>query len=238
MCDFSKKLVAWMDGELPQNESETVARHVESCPECRDCVASFEQASNSFDTYCEMAFEQVEAHPFAVSASNPKLQNAKLPGRKTVLWGAGAVAAAVIAMLIVPPRRQMVQAPSVLPVQSASARAVEKTDSPEAANPGASPIAVERHNRPHSRLQKSRAAKSITSPQRPRVAESQGIAFAAGPPIEISVPAEDMFPPGAVPDGISYTAVVTFAADDAPPRYGNASINGLKTGFGRGGNRP
>ena len=35
----------------------------------------------------------------------------------------------------------------------------------------------------------------------------------AGPAIEIAIPAESMFPPGAVPDGFSFTADVSFAPD-------------------------
>jgi hypothetical protein len=40
-------------------------------------------------------------------------------------------------------------------------------------------------------------------------------ASAAEPPIEIAVPTESMFPPGAVPEGIGFTAVVTISADDS-----------------------
>ena len=35
------------------------------------------------------------------------------------------------------------------------------------------------------------------------------------PPIEIAVPTDSMFPPGAVPEGIGFTAVVTITAGDS-----------------------
>ena len=35
MCDFSGKLVAWLDRELPAEEAADVERHLEACTECR-----------------------------------------------------------------------------------------------------------------------------------------------------------------------------------------------------------
>jgi hypothetical protein len=53
MCDYSGKLVACMDGELPEREAAEVERHLEICAECRECLAAFQQVSGAFDAYCE-----------------------------------------------------------------------------------------------------------------------------------------------------------------------------------------
>jgi hypothetical protein len=98
------------------------------------------------------------------------------------------------------------------------------------------PMTMQRHSRPELR---AKTSVKVAQRQQPRAIERENApAFAAQPPIEISVPAEDMFPPGAVPDGIGYNAVVIFAADGTSQRFANAAVNGSKAGFDRGGNRP
>ena len=42
--------------------------------------------------------------------------------------------------------------------------------------------------------------------------------MAAGPAIQISIPGDAMFPPGAVPEGISFVAELSVAADGSPER--------------------
>ncbi len=51
MCDFSGRLVAWMDGELEASEAAEVERHVVACVECRECVSACETASRDFAAY-------------------------------------------------------------------------------------------------------------------------------------------------------------------------------------------
>src|SRR5260370_16873328 len=55
MCDFSGRLVAWMDRELPDNEAADVERHVRDCSQCRGQVDAYEEVSHAFVVYCDVA---------------------------------------------------------------------------------------------------------------------------------------------------------------------------------------
>src|SRR5258708_29025533 len=55
MCDFSARLVAWMDRELPDNEAADVERHVRDCSECRRRVAGYAEVSRAFGAYFNAA---------------------------------------------------------------------------------------------------------------------------------------------------------------------------------------
>ena len=48
MCDFSGRLIAWMDGELAENEAATVEQHVPVCAECQERLAAYQKASVGF----------------------------------------------------------------------------------------------------------------------------------------------------------------------------------------------
>jgi hypothetical protein len=236
MRDPSNKLVAWMDGELPENESAEIARHVQSCPECRDCLAAIKQASGAFNAYCDVAVEQAESSTLAGPSPNTREAFCWMP----VACGIGAIAAAaVLIALVLQPSHQVANTPPNVPAKSPSLHAVQRSNSVVATNNTGSLIVAattQRHSRPEARTKNTLKA---VQQRQPRAVELENApAFAAQPPIEISVPAEDMFPPGAVPDGISYNAVVIFAADGASQHFADAPVNGLKTGFNRGGNRP
>ena len=55
MCDFSGKLIAWLDRELPAEEAADVERHLEDCSECRASVDAYKKVSGEFDAYCDAA---------------------------------------------------------------------------------------------------------------------------------------------------------------------------------------
>ena len=55
MCDFSGRLIAWLDHELPDGEAADVSRHVQACAECGIRVEAYQQVSSSFDAYCDAA---------------------------------------------------------------------------------------------------------------------------------------------------------------------------------------
>src|SRR5258708_16594855 len=85
MCNFSGKLVAWLDRELPENEAAEVDQHVRACAECRRCANEYEEAGRLFDAYCD-----------ALTAS--KVHRRPFPW-KVVFAGSAAVAAAVAVLL-------------------------------------------------------------------------------------------------------------------------------------------
>ena len=53
MCDVSGKLIAWMDGELPENEAAYVERHIRDCSECRRCAEAYTCVSRLVIAYCD-----------------------------------------------------------------------------------------------------------------------------------------------------------------------------------------
>src|SRR5579864_5829952 len=57
MCDFSGRLVAWLDRELPDGEAAEVERHVRACVECRERVDAYEEVSRTLVAYCDAAME-------------------------------------------------------------------------------------------------------------------------------------------------------------------------------------
>jgi len=162
MCDFSGKLIAWLDNELPEAEAVNVAWHIRQCAECRRAADSYREISGAF----------LECY------------TASIPVRhgRSMHWIAAASAAAaalLIAAFLAYPRPQKLRAaPS--PVNP-PAMAFEKTP-PRT-------VAVRLHH--------------------PREAQPVPARWIAGQPdIEIALPAEAMFPPGAVPPGFSYIADV------------------------------
>jgi anti-sigma factor RsiW len=51
MHEVSRKLVAYMDGELAENETVSAEDHLTGCSECRERLAAFEEASRAFARY-------------------------------------------------------------------------------------------------------------------------------------------------------------------------------------------
>ncbi len=84
MCDISGKLIAWMDGELAENEAVEVERHVRDCSECRSHVDAFGEVSRLVMTYCD-----------ATAAAAP-WSGRKLPRWIPALAGAAAIAAMLL----------------------------------------------------------------------------------------------------------------------------------------------
>lgn len=181
MCNLNLQLLAWMDGELAEDERATVEQHVESCTECRQRVADYKAASGDFAGYYS-----------ALTQPAPETQSPRRPPR----WVPVAIAAAaviVVTLLLLP--RAKKQAPP--PPEAA------KVTAPVAPEPTAEPA---EQAQPAPLTAKRRAA-----PRRPHLVHED---WAIGQPaIQIAIPADSVFPPGAVPEGVAYIANVSFAAD-------------------------
>lgn len=215
MCDFSKKLVARMDGELPERECAELERHLDACAECRSRLATYERASSAFDAYCEATF-------------------AAETGRKRSRWqpaaiAAGIAAALVIGALLTLPHRRVVQLPAHVPPMTKAlhvgAQAAESMAMAAKPADAAHPVGgtIHRGSRQHIAAivahgrndERETAAASAPSFQARNVGP-----FPSEPTIEIAIPASAMFPPGAVPPGMSFTAELTIAADGSPEQLG------------------
>jgi anti-sigma factor RsiW len=168
MCDFSERLVAWMDGELAENEAAEVERHVGACAECRARVAGYEKVSQSFAAYYD---------------ATTQTRLATMPNPKFPRWlpiVAATAAAAAIALLALLPRSAK-QAPPVPRVATV-----------------------------HPAVDVEPAVEPLPPAHRTHVASHGKAAVAnwamADPAIQIAIPADSMFPPGAVPEGVNFVA--------------------------------
>jgi anti-sigma factor RsiW len=230
MCNFSGKLIAWLDRELPESEASRVEQHIAACAECRRRLEVYEQASSAFEAYCETTF----------AAETRR----KLPRKVMVAFGAGAIAAALaLAALLMLPRGHVAQAPTQVRPQAARARAAtpaldvapaptQANHNAEEANPPA--IQIKRaHRRYAAAPTRARQTSAAVASQISR--ERGASPFPAEPPIEIAIPVGAMFPPGAIPPGMSFTADLTIAADGTAERLG---LHPRLAGFERRTNQP
>jgi hypothetical protein len=165
MCEYSGRLIAWMDSELPGGEAAKLERHVSQCAECRGNVNAYAEVSRAFVA----CYEAAMAVP---------------PRRTTSRWGLGALAAAaaiLAAILLAQPRTEQLSV-FVPPPPHAPAMAFEKPLGPMV-----------------------RRVRSRPSLARARVVQPW---IAVEPSVKVALPADALFPPGAVPEGFSFIADV------------------------------
>ena len=193
MCDFSGKLIAWMDRELPEEEAAAVERHLDACSECRFEVEAYKRVSSKFDAYCD------EAMTSNVRQGDPRW----VP----VVSAVGAVAA-IVALFFVWPRTPY-QPPAFQPSK------VVVSDSAADTTEGL-PARV----RPIQKIHRRQVVTpvQIRNTIVPPVQNQDAYIPTNEPVIQIAIPADEMFPPGAVPEGIHFTADLTIAADGSAER--------------------
>jgi anti-sigma factor RsiW len=159
MCNYSGRLIAWIDGELPEEEALNVEWHVGQCGDCRRAVRSYREISGAFlDCY-------VAAMPVR-------------HGARYMRWvgiASGVAAGILLAVMFANSHAEKLVAP-VPAVDHAPAIAFQKTP--------ARMLAVHAHhtNRPKPILEHW---------------------VASEPTIEVALPADALFPPGAVPAGFT-----------------------------------
>jgi hypothetical protein len=164
MCEYSGRLIAWMDGELPGEEAANVEGHVGQCAECQRAVNAYAEVSGAFLAGYEAAM-------------------AAQPRRKTFPWAIGGVAAAaaiLAAIFFAQPRAERL--PVFVPPP-----------------PHAPAVAFEMPPGPMVRVRSRRSP--TRTPVRPAW-------IAVEPSVEVALPADALFPPGAVPQGFSFIADV------------------------------
>jgi len=188
MCDFQPKLVAWLDNELPEHQAAEVERHVQACEECRAERENYEQVSRTIDAYCD-----------AVMAAKTH--------RSTLRWVpamSGALLAIAASVLFLTPQRHRIEPRSVVtpaatavPVRILAAESVLSTE----------PVA---HKKIHSRP----AALPVQEPVPEPTAKWQPAETA----VQITIPAETMFAPGAIPEGMNFVAELSIGPDGSIER--------------------
>jgi anti-sigma factor RsiW len=194
MCEYSKRLVAWMDGELAESEAAEVEQHVRACPACGKCVSA-----------CEEICREFAAYHAACTQPRPVARRQKVSGWVPIAASIAAVAA-MVAIAFVP--RLAKQGPTIQ--QAAAIPSTVATPAIAGTVAPASQPAAEDHY-PSHRPQK---AIRVGHPRRTTKLESTEAKWAMiEPAIQIAIPADAMFPPGAVPEGVTYIANVSLRPD-------------------------
>jgi len=175
--------MAWLDRELGNDQMVELERSIGACSECRSRLESYKQASANLDAYCD-----------AVLSANT--QQKRLPRWAPVLTTAAA--AAITATLVLVLLRVRVEPPALRP--------------PVQVQVQASPPAMVHENVPAATPTPSKTMHRLraTTPGTPRQTANWQPTERA---IQISIPAEAMFPPGAVPQGVNFIADLSIAAD-------------------------
>jgi hypothetical protein len=205
MCDFSGKLIAWMDGELSEGEAGTTEAHVEACADCRSRLEVFRQVSDGFAAYCDAAI--------ALAGPQPKIS-------RWMFAVAGATAALALLLVLLPKRSAQTPQPtnrhSAVAVGTATSAAEVRP--PAATAPGLSASRPQRipAKAPEPASTVNAVQRVVTARAPVRSVESAP----AEPSVEIAIPVDAMFPPGAVPPGMSFTAELIVSADGSAEQLG------------------
>lgn len=185
MSDRSNQLISWLDGELPEQEAAELERHVHECEECRRLVDVYKGLDESLETYCDAVVES------------------RTRGAQLRRWMPALIAAAAaVVLLLLYPRNRVEHRPSEPPQATALHPAVLEAPLKglvEAPVLRVVPAPIGRHVRkPYSAV----PLQSLNANWAP-----------TEPTIQIAIPAEAMFAPGAVPQGVSFAAELRLAAD-------------------------
>jgi anti-sigma factor RsiW len=200
MCDFSTKLIAWRDGELPDDEAAAVERHVRVCGECQNRLDAYQNVTGMLNAYCDAAL------------ASQTLGSAR-PNWAPVLGAAASVAVLLLIFAYKPAVRSLPDSPAaaVAAIPSiARLAAISKT-----AHAPASPQ-VRRHSvAARARIQDAQLG---ALPGKQANAQINASWRPAEPAIQIAIPGQAIFPPGALPEGINFVADVSIAADGSAQR--------------------
>lgn len=194
MCEFSGKLIAWLDCELPAEEAAEVERHLVICAECRSGADACKRVSLDFDAYCDAAMASTVRHG--------------TPRWTPVVSAAGAVAALVALFFAMPRTRLEPPAFHAQQAEVAASPAIVAAAAPASVSPTIRRV----------RRRQVIAPAQIQNASAAPVQKQNAYFLPDEPMIQIAIPADEMFPPGAVPEGIHFVADLTIAADGSAER--------------------
>jgi len=218
MCKFSENLIAWLDQELPAEQAANVARHVRACTACRGQIEVYRQLSEAIDAYCD-----------AVLVSNAKSRSSARV-RPTVFAASAVAAAAALFFLLLGPAERL---RSLFSAGPNGVPAIARK---------ATPVPAPRVEKVHSEAAAEKVPKRIRS-QRPSSISSPLVAspnrdeswLPNEAPVYIAIPADALFPPGALPDGVGFVADVNLRPDGSAQRL---RLEPQLVGFPTRGTRP
>ena len=221
MCEFSEKLIAWLDRELPVEAAAAFERHVPGCAECRREAEVYRTLNETIDAYCETA----------ILAAPKKRLGIRARVWRSVFAGTAAAAAALLLVFLAKPieRFLWIDFPGT---DGLPAAALNKTSLPS--------IALEKT--PATQSATAQASNSIRKPplahsslpaaEPPKRGESL---WPNQAPVYIAIPADALFPPGALPEGVAFVADVNLRPDGSAQRL---QLQPQLVGFQRRGAQP
>jgi anti-sigma factor RsiW len=200
MCDVSTKLLTWHDGELPDHEAAAVEEHVRRCSECRDRLAAYRKVSGMVNAYCDAA----------LASRTPGV----LPRWAPAVGAAASVALLLVIFVHTRAQRALPAAPApAAPAVAMAAARAAATATPPAVAPAAQAPA------PSIRRVRSHFAAAARAQHAPDAQTNDSASWPPSEPaIQIAIPGEAMFPPGALPPGVNFVADVSIAADGSAQR--------------------
>lgn len=80
MCEFSGKLIAFLDRELTSDEAGCVEWHLQQCSACRGQITLYEEVSASLRAYCDDAVAQTAPRAFPPFSSDSRPRSCCGPG--------------------------------------------------------------------------------------------------------------------------------------------------------------
>ena len=181
-------------------------RHLADCAQCRGQVDAYRQASDAFEAY---------SNAYADASVSAK------PGRRSMrparaVFAAAAIAAMVAAFFLFAARiRHSAVVGTAAEIGSTTA-ASQPTQA--AQHEPAKQLAAVVPPRATPRVKANRGVEGVSHSvpdmrtKAPRPRENANL-LPGTPAVEISIPADAIFPPGAIPEGVSFTADVTMASD-------------------------
>jgi hypothetical protein len=221
MCEFSEKLIAYLDRELSEEDSVIVEQHGRRCAECRREVEIYRTLNEMIDTFCEAA----------ILAVPKKRQRATPRVGRAVLLGTAAVAAAVLLVVLAMPVRRF------LWMDSPVANTVPPTTLHSAPIPS---LALEK-----TPVVQTATAQTPRPTRKPRLSRQAGVVSTSRKrneslwpdqaPVYVAIPADALFPPGALPEGVGFVADVNLRPDGSAQRL---RLQPQLVGFQRRGAQP
>ena len=198
MCEYSEKTAAWLDEEISIDDAVAVEHHLGACKECRGRLEMYRRVSGAFEAYCDAYAETV-----MVNKAGRKRWRRVLA---STLAAAAAVAAVFLVSSLTHLRRPIIPV-SVMTEHAAVARPPLSPDTLAQTTTAPASTSLQRDGGRPARGKVSAA--SLAQSQEPRWSADE-------PMLEIAIPGDAIFAPGALPEDLGFTADVTFAPDGWP----------------------
>jgi len=213
MCEFSEKLIAWLDQELPAEDAGNVGLHIDACVECRAQIELYRRLNEIIDSYCDRAL-----------TLEPKHRSSRRMQRRVFTATAAAVAAGVLLLVLL--RADFSPAPAGAPAIAFKAPVVPP---PTLQKTATAVVLRDKPRRINTRHPQSGSVSQTVSPNR------NADWFPNEAPVYVAIPADALFPPGAFPEGVGFVADVNLRPDGSAQRL---RLQPQLVGFQTRGTRP